>query len=140
MITVYKGSKTLARQYLGEDKFDLYEEFWKYKVGNYYYCCEGFNKRICKIEYVWVNMADGLTSVIDEFAFVDSDDRRHYIDDCVYTPLSNEKILERWFWWIKSDLKPKGPLISKYVEYAKLLKQKYDLGEQTLTGNGEKIW
>lgn len=101
---IYRGKIRLAKAAIGNKNFREITEACSLKIGDYIGTCEGFNRKIHKIEYSWMNLNQelghkpGRTEVIYEVNFVDRNGGMHFFPSpgCVNAPKKPEDI-QRWF-------------------------------------------
>ena len=101
---LYKGKKRLAMRHLYASKRKVLQWALTIKPGDYVATCEGFNRKVERIEYCWANFGlwhakgQNKTWFLDEVIFHDTSGRMHYCPGggCAYPKETNEQITTYW--------------------------------------------
>jgi hypothetical protein len=129
----YKGRRRIAKKYSHD--LTALEPYIKLRVGDYVMVCDGFNRQIKEIEYVW-NIVGRKTWVLTNVCIIDDAGTWHSAQSC-YWPLkeANEHIRERWQYWLNlpDEEAAEGTFAESFRERAR----KYFAFGNFLTPNGE---
>jgi len=143
---LWRGKSRLAKKFIGRSR-SILEWAIGISPGDWIGTCEGCNRQVKEIEYIWENEGDfrrmkkNKTWVLFEVEFFDSKGGSHYCPGggCAFPKQSSEMIEDYYKGWIRAFEDPNTPICDddKFRQKINLMKEAFANGKSIVDGNGE---